>query len=114
MSLISCIKSFPVVVIKRCFFLFLCLLSVNLVVAQNDTTYQKGYILVINAYTEATSWSSRMISTITRFVAEDPQLAVYTEHMNMMLIDDDAADLEEDMVLILRVCYCCWVILLYC
>ena len=36
-----------------------------------------------------------MISTITRFVAEDPQLAVYTEHMNMMLIDDDAADLEE-------------------
>lgn len=95
MSLISCIKSFPVVVIKRCFFLFLCLLSVNLVVAQNDTTYQKGYILVINAYTEATSWSSRMISTITRFVAEDPQLAVYTEHMNMMLIDDDAADLEE-------------------
>lgn len=47
MSLISCIKSFPVIVIKRCFFLFLCLLSVNLVVAQNDTTYQKGYILVI-------------------------------------------------------------------
>ena len=46
-----------------------------------------------------------MISTITRFVAEDPQLAVYTEHMNMLMMDGEeelAALLLVDPALLLK------------
>ncbi|MDD3039809.1 ATP-binding protein [Bacteroides sp.] len=48
------------------------------------------YILIINSYTEATPWSVRMISTVTEYTQNLPQLGLYTEHMNLLMMDNDA------------------------
>lgn len=31
-----------------------------------------------------------MISTVTEYVQKDPQLALYAEHMNMLMIENDS------------------------
>lgn len=59
-------------------------------ICTKDTMDIKDYILIINAYTESFPWSNRLISTATNFVKDDPKLAVYTEHMNMIMIDNDS------------------------
>lgn len=50
----------------------------------------KDYILVINTYTEAFVWSNRLIFTATEFVKDDPHLAIYAEHMNLLMMDNDS------------------------
>lgn len=50
----------------------------------------KDYILVINTYTEAFAWSNRLIFTATEFVKDDPHLAIYAEHMNLLMMDNDS------------------------
>ena len=45
---------------------------------------------IINSYTEAAPWSFRMISAITEYAQNSPQLALYTEHMNMLMMDTDS------------------------
>lgn len=59
-------------------------------ICTKDTMDIKDYILIINTYTESFPWSNRLISTATNFVKDDPKLAVYTEHMNMIMIDNDS------------------------
>ena len=75
-------------------FFLLCLLTINTVCAQGDEIDAKCYILCINSYTDASPWSSRVISCMTEFVQKDPNLTLYAEHMNMLLIDKDTI-LEE-------------------
>ncbi len=75
-------------------FLLLCLLSINTTHAQNNDINAKCYILCINSYTDASPWSSRVISCMTEFVQKDPNVTLYAEHMNVLLIDDEAV-LEE-------------------
>ena len=75
-------------------FLLLCLLSINTTHAQSNDINAKCYILCINSYTDASPWSSRVISCMTEFVQKDPNVTLYAEHMNVLLIDDEAV-LEE-------------------
>ena len=75
-------------------FLFFYLLSVNWAFAQKDAIDGKSYILCINSYTEASPWSSRLISNVTEFVQKDPGITIYVEHLNMLLVENDSI-LEE-------------------
>ena len=74
--------------------LFFYLLSVNWAFAQKDAIEGKSYILCINSYTESSPWSSRLISNVTEFVQKDPGIALYVEHLNMLLVENDSI-LEE-------------------
>lgn len=70
-------------------FFLLCMLSMNIVCAQKDEINAKRYILCINSYTDASPWSSRMIFCMTEFAQKDPNITLYAEHMNMLLIDNE-------------------------
>ena len=74
--------------------LFFYLLSVNWAFAQKDAIEGKSYILCINSYTESSPWSSRLISNVTEFVQKDPEITLYIEHLNMLLVENDSI-LEE-------------------
>lgn len=77
--------------IKKCLWLFFsCFLSAPSIQAQRNYIDIPNYILCINSYTESTPWSTRMISTISEYVQKDPQLALYAEHMNTFMIDNDS------------------------
>lgn len=70
-------------------FFIICLLFINTLKAQKDEINTERYILCINSYTDASPWSSRMISSMTEFAQGDPAITLYAEHMNMLLINDD-------------------------
>lgn len=77
--------------IKKCLWLFfLCFLSAPSIQAQRNYIDIPNYILCINSYAESTPWSTRMISTISEYVQKAPQLALYAEHMNTFMIDNDS------------------------
>lgn len=77
--------------IKKCLWLFfLCFLSTPSPLAQRNYIDIPNYILCINSYTESAPWSSRMISTISEYVQKDSQLAMYAEHMNTLMTDNDS------------------------
>lgn len=81
--------------IRKCLWLFfLCFISVPSIQAQRNYIDIPNYILCINSYAESTPWSSRMISTVSEYVQKDPQLGLYAEHMNTLMIDNDSI-LEE-------------------
>ncbi|RHJ78131.1 ATP-binding protein [Parabacteroides sp. AM08-6] len=72
---------------KRVFFTVLLLLSVFSVVSSAGSE-RKDYVLVLNSYTEASPWSRTIITSIyDQLVNESEELAVYTEHMNMLSLD---------------------------
>ena len=73
---------------KYFLFLFFYLLSMNSAFAQKDTIDGKSYILCINSYTESSPWSSRLISNVTEFVQKDPEITLYVEHLNMLLVEN--------------------------
>ena len=58
--------------------------------SSKDSVNSSNYLLIINSYTEAAPWSFRMISAITEYAQNSPQLALYTEHMNMLMMDTDS------------------------
>lgn len=76
--------------LRKLLVLFTCFLSVIPVSAQKEAMNTKDYILVINTYTEAFAWSNRLIFTATEFVKDDPHLAIYAEHMNLLMMDNDS------------------------
>ena len=74
-------------------FLSFCLLAfsyISPILAQKYSVNSSNYLLIINSYTEAAPWSFRMISAITEYAQNSPQLALYTEHMNMLMMDTDS------------------------
>ena len=75
---------------KRLLLLLLCFISIVPSIAQRDHIDISNYILCINSYAESSPWSNRMISTVTEYVQKDPQLALYAEHMNMLMIENDS------------------------
>lgn len=75
---------------KYLWLFFLCFLSTSSIQAQRNYIDIPKYILCINSYAESTPWSSRMISTISEYVQKDPQLALYAEHMNTLMMDNDS------------------------
>lgn len=48
-----------------------------------------NYVLIINTYTESTPWSNSMIYPIVSMASQDEKLGVYTEHMNMLMMDGE-------------------------
>ena len=40
-------------------------------------------------YAESSPWSNRIISTVSEYVQKNPKLALYAEHMNTLMIDND-------------------------
>ncbi|WP_294480348.1 ATP-binding protein [uncultured Bacteroides sp.] len=69
--------------------ILLCFLSATPILAQADHIETSNYILCINSYAESSPWSNRMISTVTKYVQKTSHLALYAEHMNMLLIEND-------------------------
>lgn len=67
-----------------------CMMSVNAHAEQNRVELVTDRILIVNSYTEAAPWSLRMIYAVTEYIQKQPQLEVYTEHMNMLMINDDS------------------------
>ncbi len=72
-----------------CYCFFLCFVSITPILAQRDHIDISNYILCINSYAESAPWSNRMISAISEYVQKVPQLTLYAEHMNMLMIDTD-------------------------
>ena len=48
---------------------------------------KRDYILVINTYAESTPWSRGIITDITARVEQIENLELYTEHINLLLVD---------------------------
>lgn len=65
------------------------LLAINPVSAHRETMDTKDYILVVNSYTEAFPWSNRALSATTKYVLDNSTLALYVEHINMLIMDND-------------------------
>ena len=82
-------SSFYKQIVKVLLLLYLCLFYVNPISAQKDSVNINNYILIINSYTEAAPWSLRMISAVTEYTQNLPQLALYTENMNILMMDND-------------------------
>ena len=68
---------------------FLCFISITPILAQRDHIDISNYILCINSYAESSPWSNRMISTVSEYVQKNPKLALYAEHMNTLMIDNE-------------------------
>lgn len=76
--------------IKKYILLLLsCILAATHTSAQRDHIDTSNYILCINSYAESSPWSNRTLSTVTEHVQKMPNMALYAEHMNILLIDDD-------------------------
>mgnify|MGYP001423141328 CR=1 FL=1 len=51
---------------------------------------KREYVLVINTYTESDPWSHGIISDITARIEQVDNTEIYTEHLNMILINSQA------------------------
>ena len=51
-------------------------------------------ILVINSFTGSAPWSNSLINPIVNMASRDERIGVVTEHMNMLMLEDEAG-LEE-------------------
>lgn len=68
---------------------FLLLLSLFCVIS-SASSKDKDYILVLNSYTEASPWSRNIITSIyDHLVNNTEEVAIYTEHMNMLSLDTE-------------------------
>lgn len=65
-----------------------CILASPLASAVSSPSGDKrDYILVINTYAESTPWSRGIITDITARVEQIENLELYTEHINLLLVD---------------------------
>lgn len=74
---------------KRIIFRILLLLFISCVVS-SASSRNNDYILVLNSYTEASPWSRNIITPIyDHLVNGSEEVAVYSEHMNMLALDTE-------------------------
>lgn len=74
------------IILRSIMQLFLCM---PVIVSANQSPPEaKQYLLVLNSYTADATWSNAIISPIQQKMAEYPDLDVYVEHMNMLMIDE--------------------------
>lgn len=52
------------------------------------SSLKKDYLLVINTYTADAPWSNAIIEPVQKWVSVERDFAVFTEHLNMLLIKD--------------------------
>lgn len=76
--------------LKTIFTLLVSLLLCNStnVKAVESINSTKNYLLVLNNYTSDAVWSNAIINPIQRDITANPDLDIYVEHMNMLMIDD--------------------------
>lgn len=74
--------------VRSCCILFFILLFSLPAFSKKEANTQ-DYILIINSYTEASTWSNGLISALTAFTNQTPGLSLYAEHMNIFMVDDD-------------------------
>lgn len=74
---------------KHVLLIMICILTAAHTSAQRDHIDNSNYILCINSYAESSPWSNRMLSTVTEYIQKIPDMALYAEHMNMLMIDND-------------------------
>lgn len=55
-----------------------------------QTNRKSDDLLIINTYTSDTPWSNEIIELVQHAFATNQQIAVYVEHLNMLMIDDRA------------------------
>lgn len=58
------------------------------VFANQNITFTKDYLLVLNSYTSDAAWSNALITPLQQQVSAIAELDFYVEHMNMLMIDD--------------------------
>lgn len=63
-------------------------LFTNQAMAQKSLSDSYSNILIINSYTEAAPGVG-IISAVTGYVQDIPYMTLYTEHMDMLLVDND-------------------------
>lgn len=47
-----------------------------------------SYLLIINAYTSDSPWSNAIIEPVQKWVSTERNIAVFTEHLNMLIVED--------------------------
>ncbi len=52
-------------------------------------TSQKDYLLVINTYTSDAPWSNAIIEPLQKWISMEEDVAVFVEHLNMLMIEND-------------------------
>lgn len=78
-----------------CLLSLVCVVSVLTVQANDNQAYGnqtlnfKGdYLLVINTYTSDAPWSNAIIEPVQKWVSMEHDVAVFVEHLNMLVVDD--------------------------
>ncbi|WP_203558680.1 ATP-binding protein [Bacteroides sp. 51] len=57
--------------------------------AKDGVRFSNDYVLIINSHTESSSWSNNLISPVMDNVSATSGLDVFTEHMNMVVLDNE-------------------------
>ena len=85
--------------IRKAVIAIVCLLICAHTFAGENDKGNIDYILVLNAYTESTPWSNNLIYPIVKMASQNKEIGVYTEHLNMLMLDDESElkAFEEDM-----------------
>lgn len=76
----------------RILFLLVSIAFVNTVQANDDQSVSDikyDYLLVINTYTVDAPWSNALIECVQKWVSTERDIAVFVEHLNMLMIDTD-------------------------
>lgn len=86
---------FKRIYLNSLFWLTILLMFVSLPCLAISGNGQKDYVLIVNSYTESTSWS-RIFTTLIygRIVSGEESLNAYTENMDMMLMNTEG-DVED-------------------
>lgn len=66
--------------------LFLCISSVAW--TNQSLSATKDYILILNSYTSDAAWSNAIITPLQQLLSANTEVDFYTEHMNMLIIDN--------------------------
>lgn len=88
--MVSIIYAMRVPTLLRCLFVSLPFLFLTTKVSakEDGMRFTNDYVLIINSHTESTSWSNNIISPVLDHVSANG-LDVFTEHMNVMVLDKE-------------------------
>lgn len=87
-SMVFIINAKRACTLLRCLFVSLFLLLQTTKVTANDgVRLNNDYVLIVNSHTESTAWSNNIISPVMDHVSASG-LDVFTEHMNMMVLNE--------------------------
>lgn len=76
---------------RQSLLLFVCIAFSLPVRAQDNQTLnvKNDYLLIINTYTSDAPWSNAIIEPVQKWVSAERNVAVFVEHLNMLIVSDD-------------------------